>query len=146
MKTVKDALPASLRTARWWWAAACASALAFAAGFFLNAASRPANEAPGFWGAGIALVGLGLVIGYCTLQLWLGKLAGRMSLTWCGIIVGIPLLTRGVRLGIFGALLLVGVALLWSPGTTRYFAPQSKVARAKRRAERSAEKARNQRR
>ena len=68
-----------------------------------------------------------------------------MSLTWCGIIVGIPLLTRGVRVGIFGALLLVGVALLWSPGTTRYFAPQSKAARAKRRTERSAGKARNRR-
>lgn len=136
MKSTRTTLPASLRIARWWWAAACASALAFAAGFFLNAATRPAHEAPGFWGAGIALAGLGLVIGYCTFGLWLGRLAGRTSLTWCGIIVGIPLLTRGVRLGIFGALLLIGVALLWSPGTTKYFAPQSRAARAKRRAER----------
>lgn len=142
MKTPRPALPASLRTARWWWAAAAASALAFAGGFFLNATSRPANEAPGFWGAGIALLGLGLLIGYGTFQLWRSKLAGRISLTWCGIIVGIPLMTRGVRVGIFGALLLIGVALLWSPGTLRYFTPQAKEARMKRRSQRHLEKGR----
>lgn len=145
MNDAKAALPTSLLAARWWWAAAAASSLAFACGFFLNASTRPANEAPGFWGAGIVLVGLGLVIGYCTFGLWLGRLAGRTSLTWCGIIVGIPLLTRGVRVGIFGALLLIGVLLLWSPGTVKYFAPQAKAARAKRRATRIAEKSRNQR-
>ena len=145
MNTAKATVPASLLTARWWWAAASVSSLAFSAGFFLNAASRPAQEAPGFWGAGIALVGLGLIIGYCTFRLWLGQLAGRTSLSWCGIIVGIPLLTRGVRVGIFGALLLVGVLLLWSPGTIKYFAPQAKAARAKRRATRIAEKSRKQR-
>lgn len=145
MKNTHTPLPTSLRAARWWWTAAGLSALAFAGGFFLNAAARPANEAPGFWGAGIALVGLGLVIGFCTVQLWRGKLAGRISLIWCGIIVGIPLLTRGVRVGIFGALLLVGVALLFSPGTIRHFAPQSKAARALRRAERLARKRENAR-
>lgn len=143
MKTPRAILPASLRTARWWWVATAASALAFAGGFFLNAISRPANEAPGFWGAGIALVGLGLVIGYLTFQLWRSRLAGRISLTWCGIIVGIPLMTRGVRVGIFGALLLIGVALLWSPGTIKYFAPQAKEARQKRRSQRQLEKNRN---
>lgn len=143
MKNPKPVLPPSLRAARWWWSAAAISALAFAGGFFLNAATRPGNEAPGFWGAGIALVGLGLVIGYCTLQLWRGKLSGRMSLIWCGVIVGIPLLTRGVRVGIFGALLLVGVALLFSPGTVKYFAPQSKAARAQRKAERQRRKREN---
>lgn len=140
MKIPRAVLPASLVTARWWWVAATASALAFAGGFFLNATSRPANEAPGFWGAGIALLGLGLVIGYGTFWLWRGKLAGRISLTWCGIIVGIPLLTRGVRVGIFGALLLIGVVLLWSPGTIKHFAPQSKLAREKRRAQRRLDK------
>lgn len=140
---MKPQLPASLRAARWWWTAAALSALAFAGGFFLNATARPSHEAPGFWGAGIALVGLGLVIGYCTLQLWRGKLAGRMSLIWCGVIVGIPLLTRGVRVGIFGALLLVGVVLLLSPGTVRHFAPQSQAARAQRKAERQRRKREN---
>lgn len=143
MKDTKPVLPPSLRAARWWWGAAAISALAFAGGFFLNAATRPGNEAPGFWGAGIALVGLGLVIGYCTFQLWRGKLSGRMSLIWCGVIVGIPLLTRGVRVGIFGALLLVGVALLFSPGTVKYFAPQYKAARAQRKAERQRRKREN---
>jgi hypothetical protein len=143
VKNTKPVLPPSLRAARWWWSAAAISALAFAGGFFLNAATRPGNEAPGFWGAGIALVGLGLVIGYCTLQFWRGKLSGRMSLIWCGVIVGIPLLTRGVRVGIFGALLLVGVALLFSPGTVKYFAPQSKAARAQRKAERQRRKREN---
>jgi hypothetical protein len=143
VKNAKPPLPASLRAARWWWSAAAISALAFAAGFFLNAVTRPGQEAPGFWGAGIALVGLGLVIGFCTLQLWRGKLAGRMSLIWCGVIVGIPLLTRGVRVGIFGALLLVGVALLFSPGTLKYFAPQSKAVRAQRKAERERRKREN---
>ncbi|MDO5745094.1 MAG: hypothetical protein Q4P23_11560 [Micrococcaceae bacterium] len=142
MKKPASALPASLRIGKWWWAATTASALAFAGGFFLNALSRPTNEAPGFWGAGIALVGLGLVIGHGTFQLWRSRLAGRISLTWCGIIVGIPLMTRGVRVGIFGALLLVGVALLWSPGTLRHFAPQAKEARQKRRAQRQLEKGR----
>ncbi|QXQ09330.1 hypothetical protein [Paeniglutamicibacter sp. Y32M11] len=145
MNTTKPTLPTTLLAARWWWTATALSALAFAGGFFLNANSRPASEAAGFWGAGIALVGLGAVVAYCTLQLWRGKLAGQISLTWCGIIVGIPLMTRGVRVGIFGALLLVGVILLWTPGSIRYFAPQSKEARARRKAERQRQRSANSR-
>lgn len=54
-------------------------------------------------------------------------------------------MTRGVRVGIFGALLLVGVILLWTPGSIRYFAPQSKAARARRKAERQRQRSANSR-
>ncbi len=73
-------------------------------------------------------------------QLWRGQLSGRLSLTWCGLIIGLPLLTSGFPVGLFAALILVGVALLWTPGSIRYFAPQSKAAREVRRAERAARK------
>ena len=133
-------LPHSLAVARWWWVATALAALGFAASFFYNSTQRPAAEAPGLWAAGIALVGIGLLVGFAVVQLWRGKLAGRLSLTWCGLIIGLPLLTRGFRLGIFAALVLIGVALLWTPGSVRFFAPQSKAARALRKAERAARK------
>ena len=124
--------------ARWWWTATGLAALGFAGSFVANSARRPAAEAPGLWGAAIALAGFGVLVGYAVFQLWRGRLAGRLSLTWCGLILGLPLLTRGFRLGLFAALILVGVALLWTPGSVKYFAPQSKAARAARKAERNA--------
>lgn len=133
-------VPQSLVVARWWWAAIALAALGFAGSFFANSARRPASEAPGLWSAGFALVGFGLLVAYAVFQLWRGRLSGRLSLTWCGLIVGLPLLTRGFRLGLFAALILVGVALLWTPGSIKYFAPQSKAAREARRAERAARK------
>ena len=133
-----QSVPHSLVVARWWWAATALAALGFAASFFYNSTQRPAAEAPGLWAAGIALVGIGLLVGFAVVQLWRGKLAGRLSLTWCGLIIGLPLLTRGFRLGLFAALVLVGVALLWTPGSIRFFAPQAKAARDLRKAERAA--------
>lgn len=135
------AVPPSLVVARWWWAATALAALGFAASFMANTARRPSAEAPGLWGAGIVLAGFGLLVSYAVFQLWRGRLAGRLSLTWCGLIIGLPLLTRGFRLGLFAALILVGVALLWTPGSIKYFAPQSKAAREVRKAERAARKA-----
>lgn len=136
----RQTVPHSLVVARWWWVATALAALGFAASFFYNSTQRPAAEAPGLWAAGIALIGVGLLVGFAVVQLWRGKLAGRLSLTWCGLIIGLPLLTRGFRLGIFAALVLIGVALLWTPGSVRYFAPQAKAARALRKAERAARK------
>lgn len=131
----KPAIPQSLQVARWWWAATALATFGFAASFFANASKRPTPEAPALWSAGIALVGFGLVVSYALFRLWRGQLAGRISLTWLGVIIGLPLLTRGFRLGFFAALILVGVALLWTPGSIKYFAPQSQLARDKRRAQ-----------
>ena len=135
-------MPHSLVVARWWWVATALAALGFAASFFHNSTQRPPAEAPGLWAAGLVLVGIGLLVGFAVVQLWRGKLAARMSLTWCGLIIGLPLMTRGLRLGIFAGLVLVGVALLWTPGSTRFFAPQARAARAARRAERKRARAR----
>lgn len=138
-KTIQNiVIPASLAVARWWWVATALASLGFAASFFANATRRPATEAPALWSAGIALTGFGVLVGYAVYQLWRGRLAGRLSLTWCGLIIGLPLLTRGFRVGLFAALILVGVALLWTPGSIKYFAPQSKAAREIRKAERAA--------
>ncbi|PQZ96170.1 hypothetical protein CQ018_02510 [Arthrobacter sp. MYb227] len=133
-------VPQSLLVGRWWWAVTALAAFGFAASFFANSTKRPAAEAPGLVGAGIALVGFGLLVSYAVVQLWRGKLSGRLSLSWCGLIIGLPLLTRGFRFGFFAALILIGVALLWTPGSIKYFAPQSKAAREVRRAERLARK------
>lgn len=132
--------PQSLVVGRWWWAVTALATFGFAASFILNSTKRPAAEAPGLVSAGIALVGFGLIVSYAVIQLWRGKLAGRLSLTWCGLIIGLPLLTRGFRLGLFAALILIGVALLWTPGSIKYFAPQSKAARELRKADRLARK------
>lgn len=137
---VRLAVPQSLIVGRWWWAVTSLAAFGFAASFFVNSTKRPAAEAPGLLSAGIALAGFGLLVAYAVIQLWRGKLAGRLSLTWCGLIIGVPLLTRGFRLGLFAALILIGVALLWSPGSIKYFAPQSNAAREVRKAARLARK------
>lgn len=133
-------VPQSLLVGRWWWATTALAAFGFAASFIANSTKRPAAEAPGLVSAGIALAGFGLIVAYAVIQLWRGKLSGRISLTWCGLIIGLPLLTRGFRLGLFAALILIGVALLWTPGSIKYFAPQSKAAREVRKAERLARK------
>lgn len=133
-------VPQSLLVGRWWWATTALAAFGFAASFIANSTKRPAAEAPGLVSAGIALAGFGLIVAYAVIQLWRGKLSGRLSLTWCGLIIGLPLLTRGFRLGLFAALILIGVALLWTPGSIKYFAPQSKAAREVRKAERLARK------
>lgn len=133
-------LPQSLVVGRWWWAVTALAAFGFAASLIVNSLKRPAAEAPGLVSAGIALAGFGLIVGYAVIRLWRGKLSGRLSLTWCGLIIGIPLLTRGFRLGLFAALILIGVALLWTPGSIKYFAPQAKAAREVRKAERLARK------
>lgn len=133
-------VPQSLLVGRWWWAVTALAAFGFAASFIANSTKRPAAEAPGLVSAGIALAGFGLIVAYAVIQLWRGKLSGRLSLTWCGLIIGLPLLTRGFRLGLFAALILIGVALLWTPGSIKYFAPQSKAAREMRKAERLARK------
>lgn len=130
-------LPGILRLATGWWLALAVAALAVGIGFFGNAALRDPGQRTGFITLGLALCGASVVLGTGVYQLWRGRLSGRTTLSWFGLIAGIPLLTRGLRLGLPAAVLLIGVVLLWLPASMAFFRDQSRAARAARKAERT---------
>ncbi|GAA4379638.1 hypothetical protein [Paeniglutamicibacter cryotolerans] len=129
--------PGVLRLATGWWLTLALAALAVGAGFFGNAALRDPGQRTGFITLGLALCGAAVVLGTGGYQLWRGRLAGRTTLTWFGLIAGIPMLTRGLRFGLPAMVLLIGVVLLWLPASMSFFKDQSQSARAARKAERS---------
>lgn len=130
-------LPWILRLATGWWATLSIAALAVGIGFFGNAALKDPGQRTGLITLGLALCGAAVILGTGTYQLLRGRLAGRTTLTWFGVIAGIPMLTRGLRYGLPAAVLLAGVVLLWAPASIAFFKEQSRAARAARKAERS---------
>lgn len=130
-------LPGVLRLATGWWLALALTALAVGIGFFGNAALQDPGQRTGFITLGLGLCAAALVLGTGGYQLWRGRLAGRTTLTWFGLILGVPLLTRGLRFGLPAGALLAGVVLLWLPASVAFFKDQARAARLARKAERN---------
>jgi|GEM_PF-3064655 len=128
--------PRSLTAAVWWWGAAAVIVAAFAVAAwagaeFLSRASRTASLS-----VAIVLSAAALVLGWGTLRLGLGHLAGRLTLATAGVVGGVPAVLARGRLLPIGVVLLVGVALLYLPGTRRFFRDQLRARRAAGRARR----------
>ncbi|RKW71420.1 hypothetical protein [Galactobacter caseinivorans] len=141
MTTPRPPRPRSLTVAVWWWGAAGIAVAAFAVASWAQASFLGFESTTAFVMLGIGLSALALVVGWGTLRLALGHLAGRLTLTALGLIAGLPMLLKGARLLPLAAALLIGVVLLYLPGARSYFKEQVQARRAKSRELRQADRA-----
>lgn len=141
MKTPRPPRPRSLTVAVWWWGAAAIAVSAFAVAAWAQAGFLGFESTTAYMMLAIALSALALVLGWGTLRLGLGHLAGRLTLTALGLIAGLPMLLKGARLLPLAAVLLIGVVLLYLPGARAYFREQVQARRARGRQLRKADRA-----
>lgn len=130
--------PRSLTLAVWWWGAAAAVVAVAAVAAWLGAEELAGLPAPLAASLAAVLTALALVLGWGTLRLGLGHLAGRLTLSTLGLIAGLPALFKGGRLLVVGAVLLIGVVLLYLPDTRAFFKEQVRARRDDERAKRAA--------
>jgi hypothetical protein len=122
----------------WWWGAAATVVAVAAVAAWLGAEELGGLPRPLALGIAGVLGVLALVLGWGTLRLGLGHLAGRLTLTTFGLIAGLPSLFKGGRLLVVALVLLVGVALLYLPATRAYFKEQVLARKAADKAKRQA--------
>ena len=141
MNAPRPLRPRSVTVAVWWWGAAAIAVAAFSLAAWAQAGFLGFESTKAYVMLGIALGALALVLGWGTLRLALGHLAGRLTLTALGLIAGLPMLLKGARLLPLAAVLLIGVILLYLPGARRYFRDQVQARRARDRELRKADRA-----
>ncbi|MCW4464105.1 hypothetical protein OK351_01055 [Glutamicibacter sp. MNS18] len=112
--------PGELRIARLCWVLASVLFLGFAANLFISVA-RAAEPSSGPWFLGSLLAAAGLLILWLSLRLWRSDLMARTQLTWLGLITALPLFLRFGRYSILAGMVLVAVALMWTPASIKYF-------------------------
>lgn len=112
-------VPPVIKAATVSWLVA-ASLLAIAGTSFVVSSRTQHQDGAGLLALGVLVLGLAAATAFCVLRMRAGKRSGRESLTTIGLI-GIPLLFRGPSLIAVGVVLLACVALLWLPGSMRFF-------------------------
>lgn len=113
-------MPGELRIARLCWVLVAALFVGFAANLFLLAA-RSTQPSSGPWFLASLLTAAGLAILWLAVRLWRSNLAARTQLTWLGLIAALPLFLRFGRYSILAGLVLIAVALMWTPASIKYF-------------------------
>jgi len=131
-KRSKDArtalqVPGELRVARLCWLLAGALFVGFAANLLLTAANST-DAARGPWFLGCAFAALGLLVIWLALRLWRPDRVARARLTWLGLITALPLFLRFGRYSLLAGVVLIAVALLWTPSSIHYFRSLSRLA------------------
>lgn len=113
-------MPGALRIARLCWVLVSALFLGFAASLFVSS-TRSAEPSSGPWFLASILVAAGAAILWLALRLWRSELSARTQLTWLGLITALPLFLRFGRYSLLAAMVLVAVALMWTPASIKYF-------------------------
>ncbi|MEU3331227.1 hypothetical protein ACF046_02615 [Glutamicibacter creatinolyticus] len=113
-------MPSALRIARLCWVLAAALFLGFAASLFVTAA-RSTEPSTGPWLLASILGAAGVLVLWLALRLWRSDRVARTQLTWLGLIAALPMLLRFGRYSLLAAMVLLAVALMWTPAGIRYF-------------------------
>lgn len=113
-------MPSALRIARLCWVLAAALFLGFAASLFVTAA-RSTEPSTDPWLLASLLGAAGVLVLWLALRLWRSDRVARTQLTWLGLIAALPMLLRFGRYSLLAAMVLLAVALMWTPAGIRYF-------------------------
>ena len=125
-------MPGALRIARLCWVLTAALFFGFAANLFVTSAGS-ADPGSGPWFLAAILTGVGALVLWLAVRLWRSSPVARMQLTWLGLIAALPLFLRFGRYSLLAGLVLLAVALMWTPAGIKYFrALYPKTARQRR--------------
>ncbi|GAB3618972.1 hypothetical protein GCM10027417_02320 [Glutamicibacter endophyticus] len=112
-------LPGALRAARWWWVVLGLVFAGFAGRLLLDEFSAQRNTTTLLF-AGL-LCAAGIAVAFLASGLWRADRRARSHLTWLGLILALPLFLRFGRYSLLALLILLGVLLLWTPSSIKYF-------------------------
>ncbi|GAA1343516.1 hypothetical protein [Arthrobacter roseus] len=130
----RPVMPGSLRWGFWLWIVVSGLLALSAATIYLQALTQRSNPASAIGFAGLLVVVAVLQVVFA-LRLPRGKRVAREMLTTIGLIGGVPLFFRGLSsIWVVAVLMIVAVALLWLPASSRFILtldpkPGSKVRR-----------------